>query len=79
MALVSFQLDPAAGGVSQAAFDNHTHAYRKITQIGADTSKFYDGPTRTDIVDNSEVFVTPMNDMEAVAVTVSTEQTEVPT
>ena len=59
MALVSFQLDPAAGGVSQAAFDNHTHAYRKITQIGADTSKFYDGPTRTDIVDNSEVFVSP--------------------
>jgi len=62
-----------------AVFDNHTHAYRKITQIGADTSKFYDGPTRTDIVDNSEVFVTPMNDVEAVAVTVSTEQTEVPT
>ena len=79
MAIQSFQLDPAAGGVSQAEFDAHTHAYRKITQIGADTSKFYDGPTRTDIVDNSEVYVTPMNDIEAMAVTVATDQTEVPT
>lgn len=31
MAKESFQIDPAAGGVSQAVFDAHTHNYDKRT------------------------------------------------
>lgn len=78
MALVSVQIDPAAGGVSQTEFSNHTHGYRKITRIGTDINKNYGTPTYADIVDDSEVISTPGNDIEAVGITVSTEQTDTP-
>jgi hypothetical protein len=78
MAMQSFQLDPNAGGVSQAEFDAHTHNYRKITQIGIDQSKNWVGPTYADVLDDQEVHVTDGTDAEAIGVVVSTEATGVP-
>lgn len=78
MALQSFQLDPNAGGVSAAEFEAHTHSYRKITRIGTDVNKNYGSPTYTDLIDDTEVVSTPGNDMEAVGITSSTEQTGTP-
>jgi len=49
MTLQTFQLDPAAGGVSQATFDAHTHGYRKVTRIGADSDDKFASPTWVDI------------------------------
>jgi len=81
MALQSFQLDPSSGGVSQGAFDNHTHGYRKITQIGVSRDHLYEPVLRYDIIDDSEVvsLVGSNQDLEAVGITVATDQTEVPT
>jgi hypothetical protein len=80
MALQSFQLDPAAGGVSQAEFDSHTHSYRKLTQIGVSRDHLYTPVERFDIVDDSEVVGFSGNnlDLEAIGVTVSTDATGVP-
>lgn len=79
MALQSFQLDPAGGGVSQETFDIHTHGYRKITRIGADADDKWASPTWVDIVDDGDTHASENIDLEAVGVTVSTEQTEPPT
>jgi len=79
MAIQSFQLDPAAGGVSQSEFDNHTHKYRKLMTLGVDASKQFSSPVRSDLVDNSEIFVIDGTDLEAVALTVATEESEIPT
>jgi hypothetical protein len=80
MAIASFQIDPAAGGVSQAEFDAHTHYYRKLMQIAVSRDHLYDPVERFDIVDDSEVVGFSGNnlDIEAVGITVSTEQTGVP-
>jgi len=78
MALVSFQLDPATGGVSQSEFDAHTHTYRKVTQIAADISKNWVIPTRTDVIDDTETWVTDDNDLEAIGITVATSSTGTP-
>ena len=81
MTIQSFQLDPASGGVSQAAFDGHTHSYRKIAQIAVSKDHLYTPVDRFDIVDDSEVVAFCGNnlDIEAVGVTVATEETEIPT
>ena len=79
MALQSFQLDPAGGGVSQATFDAHTHAYRKITRVGADDDDKFASPTWENIIDDGDTVAASSVDMEAVGITVATEQTEVPT
>ena len=79
MAIQSFQLDPAAGGVSQAEFDAHTHSYRQVSRLGTDVNKNYGSPTYVDVLDDTEVVSTPGNDMEAVGITTQTEQTGVPT
>jgi hypothetical protein len=80
MAIASFQLDPAAGGVSQAAFDAHTHNYRKLMQLAVSRDHTYDPVERFDIVDDSEVVGFSGNniDLEAIGVTVSTEATGTP-
>lgn len=80
MAIQSFQLDPAAGGVSQATFDTHTHGYRKMTQIGVSRDHLYSPVDRFDIVDDAEVVAFSGNnlDLEAVGITVATDQTETP-
>ena len=54
MAWQAFQLDPAAGGVSQATFDAHTHSYRKITRIGGDNDDKWASPSWADIVDDAD-------------------------
>ena len=79
MALQAFQLDPAAGGVSQATFDAHTHSYRKITRIGGDNDDKWASPTWVDVVDDDDTHASESVDLEAVGITVSTEQTETPT
>lgn len=79
MAIQSFQLDPAAGGVSQSEFDAHTHAYRKITRVGADDDDKFLSPSWENIVDDTDTIASTSVDMEAVGITVATEQTEVPT
>jgi hypothetical protein len=79
MAIQSMQLDPAAGGVSQAEFDAHTHNYRRVDQIGIDDLQNYSSPTRVTVVDDSEVNVGGSKAGKAIGVTVSTQQTEVPT
>jgi hypothetical protein len=79
MALQSFQLDPAGGvGVSQAEFDSHTHAYRKITRVGADDDDKFGSPSWETIVDNADTVAFSIVDMEAVGITVATEQTGTP-
>lgn len=78
MAIQSFELDPAAGGVSQATFDAHTHNYRKITVIGVDDDDKYLSPDRMDIVDDAETVAATSVDAEAVGVTVATLPTTTP-
>ena len=78
MAIESFQLDPAAGGVSQATFDEHTHNYRKITRIGVDDDDKFLSPTWTDIVDDSDNIADSSVDLEAAGVTVATSPTSTP-
>ena len=78
MAIQSFQLDPAVGGVSQAEFDIHTHGYRKITRIGADDRDQFDSPSWSNVTDDADTVVIQANDLEAVAVTVATESTGEP-
>jgi len=79
MAIQSFQLDPAAGGVSQATFDNHAHNYRKITQFGVDSSKTYSSVVRADIVDDTETSASDNQDLEAIGITVAISPTSTPT
>ena len=79
MAIQSFQIDPAAGGVSQAEFDAHTHSYRKVTQLGVDERDQYNSPSRVTIVDDTESFAATAQDLEAVGITVATEATSTPT
>ena len=82
MALQSFKLDPAGGGgISQAAFDAHTHKYRRIEQIGIDDDNEFGSPIRTDIIDDAEVIVgaSYAKGADAIGVTVATQETEVPT
>lgn len=64
MALQSFQLNP-----------EHTHPYRKVTQLGVDSSKNYSSPVRVDVVDDAESVAQDNQDLESVGITVSTEQT----
>lgn len=78
MALQSFQLDPTAGGVSQATFDAHTHNYRKITTLGVDANKAYGSAVEEPIVDDAQVIGTDGTDLEAVAITVATSPTTTP-
>ena len=78
MAIASFQLDPAAGGVSQSEFDTHTHAYQKLSQLGVDASKTFSTPVRTDTINDSEVWLADATDLEVVAVTLAGTSTGVP-
>jgi len=79
MAIQSFQLDPASGGVGQAEFDQHTHGYRKITRIGVDNDDKWGSPTWVDIVDDADNHASESVDLEAAGVTVATAETEAPT
>lgn len=81
MAIQSFQIDPGAGGVSQAEFDNHTHGYRRIDGIGIDDTYTYADPARETVVDDTETSVGAdyAKGAESIGVTVSTSQTSVPT
>ena len=79
MALQSFQIDPAAGGVSQSEFDSHTHNYRQVTQIGVDERDQYDSPTRSALTDDAETVAATSQDLEAVGITVATAPTSTPT
>jgi len=79
MAIQSFQLDPAAGGVSQAEFDAHTHGYRKLTRIGSDDDDKWSAPIWADVVDDGDTHVENPVDVEAIGVTVVTDQTGTPT
>lgn len=72
------ELDPNAGGVSEATFNAHTHNYRKITQIGGDSAKNWASPIRVDVIDGQEVNVYDTQDLEGVGVTVSTQPTSTP-
>ena len=78
MAIQSFQLDPSVGGVSQATFDAHTHGYRKITRIGADSDDKWASPSWVDVVDDTDTHASESVDLEAMGVTVATDQTETP-
>ena len=70
--------DYLSEGVSQSVFDAHTHNYRKLTQIAADVSKNWVGPTQETVLDDQEVYVTDGSDAEAFGVTVATQPTGVP-
>lgn len=78
MAMQSFQLDPAAGGVSEATFNAHTHNYRKITWIGVDDDDKYLSPDKTEIVDDAETVAASSVDAEAMGITVATSPTSTP-
>ena len=78
MAIQSFQLDPAAGGVSQATFDAHTHSYRKLTRIGGDSYDQWSSPTWANVVDDADTHMSENVDLEAVGVTVATSSTGTP-
>lgn len=65
-------------GVSQVAFDAHTHNYRKLTQIAVDNSKNWVGPAFETVLDDQLVHVTDGADIEAIGVTVAIQPTEVP-
>ena len=79
MAIQSMLIDPAAGGVSQAAFDAHTHDYRRVDQIGVDDVAAYSSPNTTAIVDDTEVVAAEQGRVRSIGVTVSTQQTGAPT
>jgi len=79
MAMQSFQLDPVAGGVSQAEFDIHTHSYRKLMRIGVDSDDKWGSPAWVDIIDDADNHASESVDLEAAGITVATEETEVPT
>ena len=78
MAIQEMELDPNAGGISQATFDAHTHNYRKLTQIAVDNSKNWIGPAYETVLDDQLVHVTDGADIEAIGVTVSTQPTSAP-
>jgi len=78
MALQDMELGPAEG-VTQTEFDAHTHSYRRVDQVGVDDSQAYGSPSRVTIVDDTEVNVGQPKNVKAVGVTVSTQQTNVPT
>jgi len=67
MAIQSFQLDPG-----------HTHTYRKVTRLGADSDDKFLSPTWTDIVDDSDNNAAESVDLEAVGITVATSSTSTP-
>jgi len=72
------QTEEVASGVSQAIFDAHTHDYRKITQIGADSDDKWGSPTLVDIIDDDTTEAHEAVDLEAVGITVATQPTEIP-
>ena len=78
MAIESFQLDPNAGGVSQATFDEHTHNYRKITRIGVDDDDKFLSPVWENVSDDADTFASSSVDLEAAGVTVETSPTSTP-
>ena len=78
MAIQSFQLDPAAGGVSLAVFNAHSHNYRKITWVGVDDDDKYLSPDKAEIVDDAETVAATAVDAEAVGITVATLPTSSP-
>lgn len=82
MAIQSFQLDPAAGGVSQATFDAHTHNYRKLTQVVGDDDDGWSTKVSIDVVDDAEVYLNAGGgnppDLEAIGVVVATAPTGTP-
>ena len=82
MAIQSFQLDPQAGGVSQATFDSHIHNYRKLIQIVGDGDDGWGTPVNVNVVDDAEVHLNAGGgnppDLEAIGVVVATEPTSTP-
>ena len=82
MAMQSFQLDPAAGGVSQSVFDAHAHSYRKLTKLTGDDDDGWSSPVSVDVVDDAGVHLNAGGgnppDLEAVGVEVATAPTSTP-
>ena len=78
MALQSFQLDPAAGGVSQLDFDTHAHNYRRIDGIGIDDIVEFTSPDRSVVTDDAETIAGSIKNAKSIGVTVSTRQTTAP-
>lgn len=70
--------DYLADGVPQAAFDAHTHNYRKLTQIGGDSDDKWGSPTLVAVGDDATTHAAENVDLEAVGVTVATLPTSVP-
>lgn len=65
-------------GVSQSAFDSHTHNYRKVTRVGADIKKDWSNPTWVDLVDDADTHAAGSTDIEAAGITVATQPTSAP-
>ncbi len=66
------------GFMSEAAFNAHAHNYRKITQVGGDSSDKWMSPTLVDVADDTTTHAAEPADLEAVGVTVATEPTSTP-
>ena len=80
MAMASFQLDPAAGGVSGATFDAHSHNYRKLDEVAVSVDHLYTTVLRYSVTDDAETVAIVGNnsDLEAVGITVATGPTSTP-
>lgn len=70
----------SGGGVAQAAFDAHTHNYRKQTELAVSVDHLYTTVLRYPVGDDEETVAIVGNnaDLEAVGITVSTEPTGAP-
>jgi len=78
LTIQSFQIDPAAGGVSQATFDAHTHAYQKVTHIGGDDDDKFLSPEWMPTVDDGDGIASQSVDLEAVGIRLAATQTNTP-
>lgn len=71
----------SGGGVAQAAFDGHTHNYRKLGEVAVSVDHLYTTVLRYPVADDEETVAIVGNnaDLEAVGVTVATQPTSTPT
>jgi len=64
--------------ISDNIYGNHTHGYRKVVQIGADSDIDYLSPSRVSLIDGSEVHIGEQPAVRAIGITISTSPTDIP-
>lgn len=76
--LDAFNAQVQAQEAFAAAYNEHTHNYRRVEQLGVDGDGGYAHPVRVAIEDDAEVEVTDANKTASVGLTVATEPTSPP-